>query len=144
MAAGPVAAHEDHDHGSAPDCTKAELAKLRQAKDNFAAACQPGADLAAMNDSAATLAAGDEAAEDMELVANIPKQGAFAAENAYNSDLAFSGKYAYAGNYEGFSVYDISRPTKPRLVSQVVCPGSQNDISVHGKLPSINVSVSGE
>ena len=137
VSAGPVAAHED-DQSSKPaptaDCTKAELAKLRQAKDNFATACQPGADLAAMNDSAASLATGDEAAEDMELIANIPKQGAFEPEGAFNSDLAFSGKYAYAGNYEGFSVYDISRPTKPRLVTQVVCPGSQNDISVHGKL----------
>ena len=70
----------------------------------------------------------------MKLLANIPKSGAFAAETAFNSDLAFAGKYAYAGNYEGFSVYDLSKPTKPRLVTQVVCPGSQNDISVHRNL----------
>ncbi|MFY1594171.1 LVIVD repeat-containing protein [Micromonospora sp. WMMD737] len=64
-------------------------------------------------------------------VANLPKQAPL---NATNSDLAFQGRYAFAGNYNGFVVYDISRPTAPTVVSQVYCPGSQNDISVHGDL----------
>ncbi|MGW6878034.1 LVIVD repeat-containing protein [Streptomyces xanthophaeus] len=51
-----------------------------------------------------------------------------------NSDLAFQGKYAYAGNYNGFTVYDIGNPKAPKTVSQVLCPGGQNDISVHGDL----------
>ncbi|MEV0321416.1 LVIVD repeat-containing protein [Streptomyces sp. NPDC050658] len=51
-----------------------------------------------------------------------------------NSDLAFQGKYAFAGNYDGFRIFDISNPKKPRTVSQVLCPGSQNDISVSGNL----------
>ncbi|WP_407701573.1 LVIVD repeat-containing protein [Thermomonospora amylolytica] len=70
----------------------------------------------------------------MRLVTNIPKQGPFAAASAYNSDLAFQGRYAFAGNYEGFVVYDISRPEQPEIVSQVHCPGSQNDVSVAGNL----------
>ncbi|MGG7570081.1 LVIVD repeat-containing protein [Streptomyces sirii] len=61
---------------------------------------------------------------------NIPKQ----ALQGTNSDLAFQGKYAFAGNYDGFVVYDISRPEAPRTVSQVLCPGSQNDVSVSGDL----------
>ena len=139
VSAGPVIAHDNHDHNeqakAAPsDCTKAERQQLRRAGDNFAAACLPGEDLADMNDKRADLAPGDSTSEDMKLLANIPKSGAFAAETAFNSDLAFAGKYAYAGNYEGFSVYDLSKPTKPRLVTQVVCPGSQNDVSVHRNL----------
>ncbi|MDX3134400.1 hypothetical protein PV367_32475 [Streptomyces europaeiscabiei] len=61
---------------------------------------------------------------------NIPKE----ALPGTNSDLAFQGKYAYAGNYDGFRVFDISDPKAPRTVAQVLCPGSQNDISVSGDL----------
>jgi len=64
-------------------------------------------------------------------VANLPKQAPL---DATNSDLAFQGRYAFAGNYNGFVIYDIAKPTAPTVVSQVYCPGSQNDISVHGDL----------
>ncbi|GAA1603609.1 LVIVD repeat-containing protein [Actinoplanes couchii] len=67
-------------------------------------------------------------------IANVPKTGAFAPESALNSDLAFQGKYAFAGNYNGFTVYDVSNPRTPVSVTQVVCPGGQNDISVYGNL----------
>jgi hypothetical protein len=68
----------------------------------------------------------------MRLVKNLPKQGTFA--EATNSDIAFQGRYAFAGNYNGFMIYDISNPRNPTVVSQVQCPGSQNDISVFGDL----------
>ena len=132
--AAPVAAHDDEHEAAAkppPVCTEAEKKKLQKAKDNFSEACAPSKNLAEMNDSAADLPAGEEAAEDMELLKNLPKNGAFAAETAFNSDLAFQGKYAYAGNYEGFSVYDLSNPESPEQVAQVICPGSQNDVSVY-------------
>jgi hypothetical protein len=58
------------------------------------------------------------------------------------TDLAFQGRYAFAGNYDGFTVYDISRPASPRVVSQVLCPGSQNDISVSGDLLFLSVDSS--
>ncbi|WP_418955671.1 LVIVD repeat-containing protein [Streptomyces tritici] len=61
---------------------------------------------------------------------NIPKD----ALPGTNSDLAFQGKYAFAGNYDGFRVFDISDPKAPKTVAQVLCPGSQNDISVSGDL----------
>ncbi|WP_320784066.1 hypothetical protein [Streptomyces sp. CRN 30] len=63
-------------------------------------------------------------------LANVPKD----ALPGTNSDLAFQGKYAFAGNYDGFRIFDISNPKKPKTVSQVLCPGSQNDISVSGNL----------
>jgi hypothetical protein len=65
-------------------------------------------------------------------IANVPKQGPFA--DATNSDIAFQGRYAYAGNYNGFQIFDISNPRRPQPVSQVLCPGSQNDVSIYGDL----------
>ncbi|MEU8615352.1 hypothetical protein AB0C29_45955 [Actinoplanes sp. NPDC048791] len=65
-------------------------------------------------------------------VANLPKTGPFATST--NSDLAFQDDYAYAGNYNGFTVYDIKDPEEPAVAAQVLCPGSQNDVSVKGNL----------
>ena len=70
----------------------------------------------------------------IELVASLPKSGAFADATSFNSDLAFQGDYAYAGNFNGFSVFDISEPTAPVLVTQLVCPGGQGDMAVYGDL----------
>ncbi|MBC6462481.1 LVIVD repeat-containing protein [Actinomadura sp. HBU206391] len=67
-------------------------------------------------------------------LANIPKQAPFDSEANLNSDLAFQGKYAFSGNYAGVTILDISKPSRPKIVSQVVCPGSQNDVSVNGDL----------
>jgi hypothetical protein len=72
-------------------------------------------------------------------VTNVPKKGAFAGDHTYNTDLAFQGNYAYQGNYNGFSVFDIADPRKPALVSQVSCPGAQNDVSVQGDLLFLSV-----
>ena len=66
----------------------------------------------------------------IEHVTNIPKD----VLSGFNSDLAFQGTYAFAGNYDGFRIFDISNPKKPKTVAQVLCPGSQNDISVSGNL----------
>ncbi|MEU5942779.1 hypothetical protein ABZ807_27225 [Micromonospora sp. NPDC047548] len=108
---------------------------FRAAGDNFAEYCIAEE---AANEVAATytIPGVDEisSSPNIELISNIPKFGGFAAEGAYNSDLAFQGKYAFAGNYEGFNVYDISNPSSPQVVSQVVCPGSQGDPSVIGNL----------
>ncbi|TMR07895.1 hypothetical protein ETD86_50125, partial [Nonomuraea turkmeniaca] len=51
-----------------------------------------------------------------------------------NTDIAFQDGYAYVGNYGGFSIYDIRDPKKATVVSSVVCPGSQMDVSVYGNL----------
>ncbi|RSM65049.1 hypothetical protein DMB66_17995 [Actinoplanes sp. ATCC 53533] len=65
-------------------------------------------------------------------VAYLPKTGPFA--TTPNTDWAFQGDYAYGGNYNGFTVYDISKPKAPTVAAQVLCPGSQNDVSVKGNL----------
>ena len=97
--------------------------------------CFTEEEIAAMDDSGAELGVGDVAStKNLHLLANVPKSGPFAPESAFNSDWAFQGNYAYGGNYNGFTVYDISSTEAPELVAQVLCPGSQNDISVNGNL----------
>jgi hypothetical protein len=51
-----------------------------------------------------------------------------------NSDLAFTGKYAIQGNYNGPVIWDMTNPAKPELVTAYTCPASQNDISVYKNL----------
>ncbi|GAA0806734.1 LVIVD repeat-containing protein [Spirilliplanes yamanashiensis] len=65
-------------------------------------------------------------------IAHLPKQAPFT--DTPGTDWAFQGGYAYGGNYNGFTVYDIRRPSRPRIVTQVLCPGAQNDVSVRGNL----------
>lgn len=59
--------------------------------------------------------------------------------NFANSDLVFAGDVLIAGNYHGFNVYDISNPRSPELMSSVVCPGGQGDVSVVGNLLILSV-----
>ena len=58
------------------------------------------------------------------LVGNSDKDG------VTNSDLAFWGNLAYAGNYGGFRILDITSDN-PRTVVDKACNGPQNDVSVH-------------
>lgn len=51
-----------------------------------------------------------------------------------NSDLAFTGNYAIQGNYNGPVIWDISNPSNPTVVAAVLCPASQNDVSVFNNL----------
>jgi hypothetical protein len=56
-----------------------------------------------------------------------------------NSDMALQGNYAFVGNFNGFTIYDISNPAAPTLVTAVVCPGGQGDLSVYGNLLFMSV-----
>ncbi|HEY1304291.1 MAG TPA: hypothetical protein VGF24_12110 [Vicinamibacterales bacterium] len=56
-----------------------------------------------------------------------------------NSDLAFSGDLMFVGNFNGFTVYDIENGAKPKLLSSVVCPGGQGDVSVYRNLLIVSV-----
>jgi hypothetical protein len=51
-----------------------------------------------------------------------------------NSDLAFTGKYAIQGNYDGYQVWDISDPAHPVLATSNYCPASQSDVSTYRNL----------
>jgi hypothetical protein len=56
-----------------------------------------------------------------------------------NSDMAFRGNYLFTGNFTGFNIYNISNPKKPELVTSIVCPGGQGDLSIHGNLLFMSV-----
>lgn len=59
--------------------------------------------------------------------------------NFMNSDMAFDGNYLIQGNFNGLQIWDISNPATPTLVTALVCPGWQNDVSVYGDLLFVSV-----
>ena len=73
----------------------------------------------------------------------IPKPAQLAtAQLAFaNSDLAFQGNYLFQGNFYGLSIYDITNPARTRLVTSMVCPGGQNDVSVYKNLLFLSVEM---
>ncbi|MEM1106764.1 MAG: DUF305 domain-containing protein [Pseudomonadota bacterium] len=56
-----------------------------------------------------------------------------------NTDMAFSGDMLIVGNYHGFNIYDIASDGPPELISSVVCPGGQGDVSIAGDLLIMSV-----
>jgi hypothetical protein len=58
-----------------------------------------------------------------------------------NSDLAFQGNHLFQGNFYGMSIYDISNPAKTTLLTSMVCPGGQGDVSVYKNLMFMSVEM---
>jgi hypothetical protein len=58
-----------------------------------------------------------------------------------NSDLAFQGSHLFQGNFYGLNIYDISNPAKTALLTTMVCPGGQNDVSVYRNLLFMSVEM---
>lgn len=55
-----------------------------------------------------------------------------------NTDMAFAGDLMAVGNYHGFNMYQLGAG-EPELVSSVVCPGGQGDVSIVGNLLIMSV-----
>jgi len=58
-----------------------------------------------------------------------------------NSDLAFQGNHLFQGNFYGVNIYDISNPAQAALVTSLVCPGGQGDVSVYKNLLFMSVEM---
>jgi hypothetical protein len=58
-----------------------------------------------------------------------------------NSDLAFQRNHLFQGNFYGVNIYDISSPAKTVLVTSLVCPGGQGDVSVYKNLLFMSVEM---
>jgi len=58
-----------------------------------------------------------------------------------NSDLAFQGNHLFQGNFYGVNIYDISNPAKTNLLTSMVCPGGQGDVSVYKNLLFMSVEM---
>lgn len=55
------------------------------------------------------------------------------------TDMAFSGDLLVTGNYHGFNAYRLQDDGAPQLVSSVVCPGGQGDVSIVGNILIMSV-----
>jgi hypothetical protein len=58
-----------------------------------------------------------------------------------NSDLAFEGDHLFQGNFYGVNIYDISNPAQTALLTSMVCPGGQGDVSVYKNLLFMSVEM---
>jgi hypothetical protein len=56
-----------------------------------------------------------------------------------NTDLAFRDDVMVVGSYHGFNVYRLQADQTPQLLSSVVCPGGQGDVSIVGNLLILSV-----
>jgi hypothetical protein len=58
-----------------------------------------------------------------------------------NSDIAFQGNRLFLGNFYGVNIYDISNPAKTALLTSMICPGGQGDVSVYKNLMFMSVEM---
>ncbi|HET9380068.1 MAG TPA: hypothetical protein VFP69_04475 [Streptomyces sp.] len=116
LAAGPAEAIPEPGDGPAKERSVSESTRA-QVREAIEDGDVPGQDEVVHSDN-------------IEHLVNIPKDSL----TSLNSDLAFQGRYAFAGNFDGFRIFDIGNPKAPKTVAQVLCPGSQNDITVSGDL----------
>src|ERR1700689_4782290 len=58
-----------------------------------------------------------------------------------NSDLAFQGNHLFQGNFYGVNIFDISHPAEAKLLTSMVCPGGQGDVSVYKNLLFMSVEM---
>src|SRR5580658_9282641 len=58
-----------------------------------------------------------------------------------NSDLAFQGNHLFQGNFYGVNIFDITNPGENKLLTSMVCPGGQGDVSVYKNLLFMSVEM---
>jgi hypothetical protein len=56
-----------------------------------------------------------------------------------NTDMAFAGDVLVTGSYHGYNIYRLQEDGLPKLLSSVVCPGGQGDVSIAGDLLIMSV-----
>ena len=56
-----------------------------------------------------------------------------------NTDMAFREDILVAGSYHGFNIYKLNKDGIPNLISSVVCPGGQGDVSIVNNLLIMSV-----
>lgn len=86
------------------------------------------------------------ALEGMRLLSSKPKPTVLDSLNGLefiNSDLAFRGNVVYQGNFAGFTIWDVSNPASPKILSVVECITAQGDPSIIGHLLFISAEGGG-
>jgi hypothetical protein len=108
------------------------LAAQESSQDTIATADDPRVGLGPGTENTAGISL-----DNMRLVSFSPKPMPFDSARGLtyiNSDLAFQGDIVYQGNFSGFSVWDVADPTKPELLTTIVCATDQGDPSIYGNL----------
>jgi hypothetical protein len=82
--------------------------------------------------------------DDPEAASDEASQRRSAGISFSHTDLAFSGRHVFVGNYHGFNTYRevedvVEHPRRLELLASVVCPGGQGDLSVYGNLVFMSV-----
>jgi hypothetical protein len=72
----------------------------------------------------------DAHSKNVKLMSNLPPSD----PSVRQSDLAFWGNMAVAGNYAGFRLIDIKAPGNPKVITDFACNGAQGDVSIWGDL----------
>jgi len=79
----------------------------------------------------------DEEAEDEDKEQTIEKAAGdlrYPMLSFSQSDMAFRDDLLVTGSYHGFNIYRIDEEGLPKLITSVVCPGGQGDVSIVGDL----------
>jgi hypothetical protein len=71
----------------------------------------------------------------------VDQRMAFAGLAFANSDLAFQGNHLFMGNFYGMTIYDITNPANAKLLTSMICPGGQGDVSVYKNLMFMSVEM---
>ena len=86
------------------------------------------------------LRTGGEAAEDEDAETSEDDEDARTPMMSFlTTDIAFAGDVMVTGSYHGFNIYRLQKDGMPNLLSSVVCPGGQGDVSIVGHLLFMSV-----
>lgn len=127
----PAAPKKDKKADGEKDAMGEDMAAKDMAKPD-AMAAKP--EMAAADPAAADAATPERTEEDLTEFAERSPLLDFA-----NTDMAFFGDVMVAGSYHGFNLYKLGADGVPALMSSVVCPGGQGDVSVVGNLLVMSV-----
>ena len=76
----------------------------------------------------------DDAEDKVKTIEGDAKNRLYPMLSFSNTDMAFRDDILVAGSYHGFNIYRINEKGLPRLISSVICPGGQGDVSIVGEL----------
>lgn len=81
----------------------------------------------------------DEAKNKAQSIEKAAENRRYPMLNFSNTDMAFRDDLLVTGSYHGFNMYRIDKDGMPTLITSVVCPGGQGDVSIVGDLLIMSV-----
>ena len=127
------------EEAAADDTTADPRATEAETSDDETSAAQADTD---PDDAADEADAADDAAEEEEEKEEDEEDQRSPPLSFANTDMAFANDVLVTGSYHGFNIYDISNDGMPELLSSVVCPGGQGDVSIVDDLLIMSVESS--